>query len=219
MIVKVCVHPSNSMLYDILRCVFLPFRWNATANFASLEAPIVTTNCAEIRAGTNARPELVDRGESCIGTVQEERAGIVLCFQGLLQKQERLHHARFAGAVAPARSVRGRTSIVCSSEIDLKPATESVVIVGGLRGDSWEFPFDFDITVNASRSTIRSLSREHYRKNRRDSEVIRRPRAGRLRDRIFERGRSDHQYWNGHEGTTPWNAPDDGHAGLTGERY
>ena len=46
---------------------------------------------------------------------------------------------------APASSVRGRTSIVCSSKIDLNPPTERVVIVTGPSGDSLLFPFDLDI--------------------------------------------------------------------------
>jgi hypothetical protein len=51
----------------------------------------------------------------------------------------------FPELFAPARRVNGRISIVCSAEIDLKPLTESVVIVGGLGGESSEFPFDFDM--------------------------------------------------------------------------
>ena len=46
---------------------------------------------------------------------------------------------------APARSVRGRISSVCSSKIDLKPATEIVEIVAGLCAESLAFPFEFDI--------------------------------------------------------------------------
>ena len=46
---------------------------------------------------------------------------------------------------APARSVRGRIAIVCSSTIDLKPEMERDVIAGGVSGDSLELPFDFAI--------------------------------------------------------------------------
>jgi hypothetical protein len=48
----------------------------------------------------------------------------------------------FPELFAPARSVNGRISIVCSSRIELKPATESDVIAGGVVGKSREAPFD-----------------------------------------------------------------------------
>ena len=44
-----------------------------------------------------------------------------------------------------ARSVKGRTSIVCSSTIDLKPETDSDMIAGGIFGTSPEAPFDLGI--------------------------------------------------------------------------
>jgi hypothetical protein len=72
----------------------------------------------------------------------------------------------FPELFAPAKSVSGRTSIVCSTEIDLNPATESVVIVGG----SWEFPFDLVIWRSVSFDDSK-FRREHYCKNRCDSEV------------------------------------------------
>ena len=77
----------------------------------------------------------------------------------------------FPELFAPASSVRGRISIVCSSEIDLKPATESVVIVGGFAGDSSDFPFDFAIWISLSLDDSRSLPK-HYHKKCRCSEVI-----------------------------------------------
>ena len=51
--------------------------------------------------------------------------------------------------LAPARSVNGRISIVCSLTIDLKPETDSDVIAGGVFGESPEAPFDFDILRRA----------------------------------------------------------------------
>jgi hypothetical protein len=50
--------------------------------------------------------------------------------------------------LAPARSVKGRISIVCSSAIDLKPETDSDVIAGGVFG-SPEAPFDFGMLRRA----------------------------------------------------------------------
>ena len=46
---------------------------------------------------------------------------------------------------APARSVKGRIAIVCSSTIDLKPEMERDVIACGVSSNSLELPFDFDI--------------------------------------------------------------------------
>jgi hypothetical protein len=42
-------------------------------------------------------------------------------------------------------SVRGRISIVCSSTIDLNPATESAVMAGGCTSAFSELPFDLVI--------------------------------------------------------------------------
>jgi hypothetical protein len=51
----------------------------------------------------------------------------------------------FPELLAPARSVNGRTSNVCSSTIDLNPATEIDVIAGGVVAASSGGPLDFDI--------------------------------------------------------------------------
>ena len=59
--------------------------------------------------------------------------------------------------LAPASSVKGRTSRVCSSTIDLKPETDSDVIAGGDYGESPAAPFDLDIPRRASHSIVRGI--------------------------------------------------------------
>src|SRR5437879_2693471 len=60
---------------------------------------------------------------------------------------------------APARSVRGRISIVCPSTIDLKPETESDVIARGVV-DSPEAPFDFDMLRQPFPAVERGIPRD-----------------------------------------------------------
>ena len=73
---------------------------------------------------------------------------------------------------APASSVRGRTSIVCSSKIDLNPPTERVVIVTGPSGYFLVIPIRPGHIGSASRSAICGCLEWHYRRKRTDSEGI-----------------------------------------------
>jgi hypothetical protein len=72
----------------------------------------------------------------------------------------------FPELFAPANSVSGRISIVCSSEMDLNPATESSVIVTG----SWELPLDLVIRKDPVLDDSNSRP-GHYHNNPRASEV------------------------------------------------
>ncbi len=75
---------------------------------------------------------------------------------------------------APARSVKGRIAIVCSSTIDLKPEMERDVIAGGVSGNSLELPFDFAIRWSAFHAMVGGIPLNHYRKNHRISIRARR---------------------------------------------
>ena len=59
--------------------------------------------------------------------------------------------------LAPARSVKGRISIVCSSTIDLKPETDSDVMACGVFGESPVAPFDLDMIRPAFHAVEHSI--------------------------------------------------------------
>jgi hypothetical protein len=73
--------------------------------------------------------------------------------------------------LAPANSVRGRISIVCSSTIDLNPATEIVVMAGGCTIDFSELPFDLVIPRDPLPDGSLWCSMD-YRKNWSGPEVL-----------------------------------------------
>ena len=73
--------------------------------------------------------------------------------------------------LAPARSVNGRISIVCSSTIDLNPETDSDVMAGGVFGESPEAAVRFG-HASASLSCGRAWNpTTHYRRNPPDPEA------------------------------------------------
>ena len=76
--------------------------------------------------------------------------------------------------LAPARSVNGRISSVCSSTIDLKPETDSDLMAGGVFGDSPLAPYDFDMLRPAFHAVGDGIPAIHYRRNPPDPEAVRR---------------------------------------------
>ena len=151
---------------------FFLFQRNATPNFASFDAPTVTTNCAGLGLAEAERPELANRRELCVWPAQEERARIVWCLQCLLEQKQWLHHTRLAGAVGSGEQREG-------PDFDRLLIDDRLETGDGKRRDGVrpahasfsELPFDLVIRRHPLPDDSPSCSID-YRKNRRGPEVF-----------------------------------------------
>lgn len=121
-------------------------RQNARPILWALDAPTVMTNCVESpETGQNWFTEV----KRTLGPLSSSGPGSYYASNVCFRSSRGCIMLDFPELFAPARIVSGLIWSVRSVEIDLKPATEMVEIVGRLCGVSLDFPFDLDITAKA----------------------------------------------------------------------